>query len=342
MKKYLKHFPIFTPLLISIFVIHSLFVDYSVQFDEQSFRSQMEEETPISKPTPPKIETENGVVGRIFYLESFLQNLESRELPVDTDLEETKESLKRILVGQKLYLFLLIFYLLLCLSASVSYWKNAWFHKTLSYVLYPISLFVLFFKIFYQVSLISQGEILPIFMAVLLMITFVASIFSLRQIGKDVSKVEGFKALQFSSSLEEEGRAPTSTKSGIFFTPLTHFLLIIFIGILIGNLVYIPLFLLQKHYVSEFSYFIFFLLGLLSLFYIFNYKRVGGETANKSWQNLAVSFSYLQYRFLRNGVVGAFGTVLIIFFVTFLFSLLLFNIELIQSNLGLFGKTTEF
>ncbi|TGL88584.1 hypothetical protein EHQ68_08055 [Leptospira congkakensis] len=339
MEKIKKLLPIITPIFIALIIIHSLFVDYSVQFPESIISENSESSMESIK---PKVISENGVLNRISYLESFLVELESIELPIDTEQEETKDNIRRVLVGQKLLLGLSLFYLLLTFSTAVSYVFRVWFHKALANVFYPLSIFILIPKIFFQVNLATQNEILAYFYLVVLVFTFLASILSYRWILKNKELAEGFQALQFSSSLEEEGRSPSNTKTGSIFSPVFHVAIIILIGILIGNLIYIPLFLLQKHYVSEFSYFIFFLIGLLSLFYIFNYKKVGGEPNSSNWKNLAVSFAYLQFRFLRNSFWAAFSTIVIVLFVTFLFSLLLFNIDLIQNNLGLFGKATEF
>lgn len=339
MNQFKKKLPILSPLFIALVIFHSLFVDYSVQFPDFISSDSSEPSREMMK---PKVIQESGLVGKISYLESFLAELESKELPIDTDLEDTKDSVKRALIGQKLFLGLVLFYLFLTFSASITYAFRAWFHKSIAHVLYPVSLVVLLPKLFFQLNLMAQKDVLSYFYFVFLVFTYAITIWAYRLIIKDKESFEGFQALQFSSSLEEEGRSPSNTKTGTYFAPIFHVLVIILIGILIGNLVYIPLFLLQKHYVSEFSYFIFFLIALLSVFYIFNYNKVGGEKENKKWQNLAVSFAYLQYRFLRNGFLSIFSTILIILFVTFLFSLLLFNIDLIQHNLGLFGKTSEF
>ncbi|TGL10430.1 LIC_10230 family protein [Leptospira levettii] len=339
MTQFRKKLPILSPFFIALVVLHSLFVDYTVQFPD--FISSESSETNLET-IKPKVIAENGVIGRISYLESFLVEIESKELPIDTDLEDTKDNVKRVLIGQKLLLGLLLFYLFLTFSTAMTYMFRVWFHKSMAHVLYPVSLVVLLPKIFFQLNLMVQKDIFSYFYFLFLLFTYIFTILAYRTIIKDKEPYEGFQSLQFSSSLEEEGRSPSQTKTGTYFVPIFHVLVIILIGILIGNLIYIPLFLLQKHYVSEFSYFIFFLIGLLSVFYIFNYNKVGGESQNKNWQNLSVSFAYLQYRFLRNGFFSIFTTILIILFVTFLFSLLLFNIDLIQNNLGLFGKTTEF
>lgn len=339
MTKFKTKLPILSPLFIAIVVFHSLFVDYTVQFPD--FIASESSETSLET-MKPKVIAEDGVVGRISYLESFLMELESKELPIDTDLEDTKDGVKRVLIGQKLLLALLVFYLFLTFSVAVTYAFRAWFYKTMAHVFYPVSLIVLLPKIFFQLNLMIQKDVFSYFYFGFLAFTYTLTILAYRLTIKDKEPFEGFQSLQFSSSIEEEGRSPSNTKTGTYFAPIFHVLVIILIGILIGNLIYIPLFLLQKHYVTEFSYFIFFLIGILSVFYIFNYNKVGGESQNTKWQNLAVSFAYLQYRFLRNGFFSIFSTILIILFVTFLFSLLLFNIDLIQNNLGLFGKTTEF
>lgn len=181
MKKLNKQLPIIASLLIAIVILHSLFVDYSVQFPD--FISTESSES-TAESMKPKVVSENGVLNRISYLESFLIELESRELPVDTEQEETKENIKRVLVGQKLVLGLSLFYLLLTFSTAVSYAFRAWFHKSLANVFYPVSFVVLAPKVFYQLNLILQQEVLAYFYFVYLIITYGISVIAYRMILK--------------------------------------------------------------------------------------------------------------------------------------------------------------
>ncbi len=341
MKKLIKQITLFAPFFLLVLALHSILIDFEVIFPDPTSITEISEEK-TQQTVTPKIEFRKGIWSRIDYLSYLLSELGKEDLPVDSTPEETMDAIKRILIGQRILLAVILFYMVLCFSVFVSRMYKAWFYPHLSYILYPISIFWLMTKIFLHISLIVQGHYLSILGLLFFVASYVACILALHSLGKDASETKTFETLRYSSNLEEEGRAPQSQGNGSVFSFILHFIVIIFVGLLIGNLVYIPLFLLQKHYVTEFSIFILSLVLLLSGFYIYNYGKVGGEKTLSGFQNILVSASYLQFRFLRNGFIGLFATLLIVLFIVVLFVLLIFNIDLIQSNMGLFGKGTEF
>jgi hypothetical protein len=101
---------------------------------------------------------------------------------------------------------------------------------------------------------------------------------------------------------------------------------------LLGNLVYIPLFSLQKHYITEFGYLIGISLVLLSFFYIRNYYHIGKEQEKTFLQNLSISYSFLIYRFLRNLFFIVLTTIGVTLFVIAILLLLNYNISLLINH----------
>ena len=141
-----------------------------------------------------------------------------------------------------------------------------------------------------------------------------------------------FNSLLLASYNDEENNARPAIKGiGVevkkessFFKIASHFLYIIFSGIFIGNVIYIPLFSLQKHYSAEFGFLLFVLLILLSIFYVRNYYKIGREEELSTTSNVLVSLSFLQYRFIKNLFFILISTIGVIVFITCLFLLLTF------------------
>ncbi len=329
------------PFLLFFAGAQSLFVDYDVippdpiSLAEGADLSRVED----MKPT---VEMKPGIWFRLDYISFLIDELESEVLPIDTEPEESVDKLKRILIGQRILFFLILFYMALCFSAFASHLYRAWFYLTLNRIVFWLGLFWSLQLFFLHTQVLKDGNLWGLAGIIYFLSTFVLTILALIYLEKGKKETKTFETLKHSAALEEEGRAPEPTSNGSYLKLFSHFLIIIAVGVLIGNFVYIPLFLLQKHYVTEFTMFIFSLIVLLSGFYIYNYGKVGGEKSLSKWQNTMVSIAYLQFRFLRNGFFGIFATILVVFFVTFLFSILLLNIDLIQSNTGLFQKGTEF
>jgi hypothetical protein len=94
-----------------------------------------------------------------------------------------------------------------------------------------------------------------------------------------------FNSLLLASYNDEENNARPAIKGiGVevkkessFLKIALHFFYIIFAGVFVGNVVYIPLFSLQKHYSAEFGILLFIMIILLSVFYVRNYYKIGRE-----------------------------------------------------------------
>ncbi|BDA77900.1 hypothetical protein LPTSP3_g08300 [Leptospira kobayashii] len=342
MKKHQRLIPILTPIFLLLLALHSMLVDYELAVSEPISVSMDAKEDINLSPPEQKIEIKKGVWFRIDYLSHMISELQKEELPIDTTPEESIDTLKRILIGQRILFFILTFYMLLCFSAFVSFLYKAWFYLPLNRGLFWLGIFWTLQQTLVHLRIATEGGIWAWAGVAFFLTSFVLCILSSVYIEKGKKEPLTFETLKHSSALEEEGRAPVPSSRASYLKLLAHFLVIILVGVLIGNFIYIPLFLLQKYYVTEFGIFILSLLGLLSGFYIYNYSKVGGEKQLSSLQNTLVSVSYLQFRFLRNGFLGIFGLILVVFFVTFLFSLLLFNIDILQTNTGLLEKGTEF
>jgi hypothetical protein len=155
-----------------------------------------------------------------------------------------------------------------------------------------------------------------------------------------------FNALLLASYNDEENNARPAIKGiGVevkkessFLKIASHFLYIIFAGVFIGNVVYIPLFSLQKHYSSEFGVLLFVMLILLSIFYVRNYYKIGREEDISTSRNVLVSLSFLQYRFIKNLLFILLSTIGVIVFITCLFLLLTMN-TVILKNQNIIDKT---
>ncbi|HMV41886.1 MAG TPA: hypothetical protein PK079_23835 [Leptospiraceae bacterium] len=156
-----------------------------------------------------------------------------------------------------------------------------------------------------------------------------------------------FNALLLASFNDEENNArPTikalgaaePKKESSFLKIAGHFLLIIFAGVFVGNVVYIPLFSLQKHYTSQFGILLIVLLFLLCIFYVRNYYKIGKEEGLSVTRNILVSLSFLQYRFLKNLFFIVLSTVGVLVFITCLFLLLTMD-TVILKNYNIIDKT---
>jgi hypothetical protein len=143
--------------------------------------------------------------------------------------------------------------------------------------------------------------------------------------------------------LDEEGKKPTQKISWNPFRVGYHFLMIILVGLIIGNILYIPLFLLQKHYSNEFGLLIVGLVIALFAFYIKNYYQVGKSSALSKFQNLMGSFAFLQYKFIMNLALGVGVAVSVVVFISILFVILLGNSEILKHpGIGIIEKPEEF
>lgn len=347
MNRIFRSLPYFTPWILLLFFAQGLF--YRIEFklpptEKQPMEILMESDEEFFS-EEGSYSFRKGALYRLASLHEFLNELEADEIPQDGYPEITFERLSRIVFGQKLVVFVTIFLCVLALSSFISWYFKAWYGIRLNKILHWLGLVVVF---------LSLGNPLPhvvtsnfaIFLASLYSLLFVYLIFSYRAVHAGKKESINFEVLKHTSELDEEGKKPTQKMEWNFMTSLKvgyHFLVILLVGLLVGNFFYTPLFLLQKHYSYEFGILLVVLLGLLSIFYIRNYAVISEDKEFSRFQNILSSFAYLQYRFIRNFALGIFSLVLVVFFVTVLFSLLFMNSDVLKSpQLGIIEKSAEF
>ncbi|MEM7183434.1 MAG: hypothetical protein AAF518_21175 [Spirochaetota bacterium] len=337
----------FIPLMVAIYSLQSLFYGLehclhapTTPAEEMLIKEGYNVQIPQKEPACTTFRVKRGSFPAIFFLSGVLQDLQSPDLSSDSKLEKTIDRLERILLAYKMFSVLSGFIFLLCLSTIIALYSHAWFSFYLSLTVSLISALLTFKNILVSIFLISSGSNQVLGSALLLfhVLFFALTIWSFFQLNKTKSRENSrYKRLLISSSEEDTNNIEIITEKVVFSEKLlkalkmiAHFLLIVFSGVAIGNFVYVPLFSLQKHYLFEFGIILVLLLGVLFLFYIGNYYRIGREAASGFLSNIMVSFSFLQYRMLRNTLFFLISSVGVIVFVIFLLSVLLFNTYYLQ------------
>lgn len=344
MKHFYKQFPIFTPWILLLLFIQILFIhiDFKPSYiDMQPLELMMESEDEMKK-EDGEWQFKKGILPRLSIISKFLVEMKAEEIPQDGFPELTYDRLNRIVFGQKLISFGLFFLCLLSITSFISWITNAWFRISLNKTLHWVGLIIVFLSSSNPAAHVADsGFALAILL--LYLVLFIYLIFSYRAINLGKQDSTRFEVLKHTAELDEEGKKPTQT---IEWKPIRvsyHFTIIILVGLLIGNIFYIPLFLLQKHNSYEFGILLLLLLGLLSAFYIRNYYNLSYDESISKWKNILASFSYLQFKFVKNLTMGIGATILIVVFVTVLFSILLANADMLKSpELGIIESSAEF
>lgn len=418
-----KKIIIFVSILILLFSLESILLNFTIDFDpgivtreRQIDSMSIEEESPAK---PPTLEMKKGILFKIFFLNSLLQEVKDDYTPNDGRLEKTIEKIESLLIGHKIGLVVNLFIIALSFSTIISVLNEAWFSLFIGRVLlfisfctfayylarslvlsyyvpfigvpmlvFHFSVFILvsmaivhsflgFFAIFFSKKTLALaglvvfliGFLFGLFLEFrnsssspfisafvfgaafliysLIIETYFWLIYKLNQALKlTESSAFKFNSLLLASYNDEENNARPAIKGiGVevkkessFFKIASHFLYIIFSGIFIGNVIYIPLFSLQKHYSAEFGILLFVLLILLSIFYVRNYYKIGREEELSTTSNVLVSLSFLQYRFIKNLFFILISTIGVIVFITCLFLLLTMN-TVILKNQNIIDKT---
>ena len=418
-----KKIILFISLLILLFSLESILLNITIDFDpgnlvrERQIDTLPLEEEPVAK--PPTLEMKKGIVFKIFFLNSLLQEVNDEYTPNDGRLEKTIEKIESLLIGQKIGLAVNLFIIALCFSTMISILKEAWFSVFISRILlfisfftfayylarslvlayyvpfigvplfiFHLSVFILvtmsivhsflrFFEIFFSkkvlaytnLTLLLSGFVFGLFVeflnssssifisaivfgaAFLIYGSFTEIFFWLiyrlnRFLKLTESPAFKFNSLLLASYNDEENNARPAIKGiGVevkkessFLKIALHFFYIIFAGVFVGNVVYIPLFSLQKHYSAEFGILLFIMIILLSVFYVRNYYKIGREEELSTTSNILVSLSFLQYRFMKNLLFVLLSTIGVIVFITCLFLLLTLN-TFILKNQNIIDKT---
>ncbi|MCP5501854.1 MAG: hypothetical protein H7A25_18270 [Leptospiraceae bacterium] len=283
----------------------------------------------------------SGLIPRIFFLSNLYEKLNSPDIPTDGKLSNTLDRMSRVLLALKIYSFTNAFLVLIALSSIAAILHSAWFAVFLGNSVHLISI-PLSLKNLGTSLLVMRFGSKTIGMG-LFFINFLflgLAIFSIFYLTKKLKNRESkyLKLYNSSNSEDETSNVQLPGRSVAFFSVISsgirmmfHFIIIILVGFLLGNLVYIPLFTLQKLYSVQFGFSLALLVIFLSLFYIRNYYKIGKENEASFFSNLLVSFSFLQYRLVRNSLLIAMSTIVVILFILFLLSILFFNTYLLQN-----------
>ncbi|TGK01454.1 hypothetical protein EHQ53_07815 [Leptospira langatensis] len=261
---------------------------------------------------------QGGAISQLFLTQKIIAEINDPSLPTDSQPEETKDRLGRVLLGQKIQIFFYIFLAVLSFTSFISLYYRAFFYAFLNRILY-------FFGIIYALTALptlvgatvrtpdSVAWILPI--VVFFLGWIIGMIYLMVSIGSIFKKdpAERFSALQNLREDEAEFRTGKKADSETFWTSVWHFFGILALGTLIGDLIYIPLFVLQKNYSEQFGILLILAIILLSAFYIRNYLKFGKSSELGKYQNLALAFGYLQARFIR--IILYINIILVIVFV---------------------------
>lgn len=278
---------------------------------------------------------QGGAISQLILTQKILAEIDDPNLPNDSQPEDTKDRLGRVLLGQKLQIFFYVFLAILAGTSIISLYYRAFFFGFLNRVLYS-------FGIVYTIAVLPtllgaalKTPNMAIWFLPLLLFSFgwiIGLIYLFVTISGIFKKdtADRFSSLESLREDEAEFRSNAKANQGLRNVAL-HFLGIVGLGILIGNLVYIPLFVLQKGYTNQFSVLLVLSVILLSAFYIRNYLRFGKSEELGKYENLALAFSYLQLRLIRIILLILLVLILVILFVVFLLGLLEIDFGILES-----------
>ncbi|EMJ56853.1 putative membrane protein [Leptospira interrogans str. UT126] len=269
---------------------------------------------------------ERGLISKIQLTSKVMEELNEKTIPSDAQLEATVDRISRILLGQKIMLFIYGFLIFLSATSFLALHHKAWFYTYLNRSLYLISVLPILMSLQYPLKSIPQTPIVGTISSLFLFVLTVLLIYMFFTISKVYeNQADRFAVFQTAQN-GEEGEFQSASSSKISWIPmLFHFSGIMITGILLGNLIYIPIFLLQKHYSFEFGILLIVLLLLMMTFYIRNYFRMGKNEELTSTGNITLSISYLQFRIIRNTIFIVFAVLGVTLFVVLLFTILSMN-----------------
>ncbi|TGL63242.1 LIC_10230 family protein [Leptospira sarikeiensis] len=280
---------------------------------------------------------QGGAISQMILTENILKEIEDPSLPSDSQPEDVKNRLGRVLLGQRLQIFFYIFLAVLSLTSFLSIYLRAFFYPFLNRILY-------FFGLMQGLSSIpnivlagaSSGRTEDLFWllpSLLFAFGWIAMmVYLLFTIGNLFTKDEAdrFYTLKNLREDDAEFRAENNNR-GSFGTAILHFFGIVGLGTIIGNLIYIPLFVLQKNYPEPFGILLVGAVIVISGFYIRNYLKFGRSSELGTYQNLTLGISYLQVRFIRISLLIVLVLILVVVFILFLFNLLTINFGILES-----------
>lgn len=344
MKRLFFHLPFITPFLLIVLFMKPLFVSFEFSYENKPSDIEIiiDGEKGLEQPETKSILIQKGILYRLHTLQEFFNELNTFQAPQDGFPESIQNQITRIIFSQKLLISFIAFLVLLCLTSFFSLKARAWFAyplgKTLHWAGY-VYILILIFHSFPHVPWNLFSAIITV-LYIIIFILLITSNKALQRLRKELTR---FEILKYNPEFDEEGRKQAHTSKTDPVVISYHFGIIILVGLLVGNLIYIPLFVLQKNFSSEFGILIAGLLILLSIFYIRNYKKIAYDPELSKNMNVLASISFLQYRFIRNLTVGVGILFIVIIFVTILFSILLLNSDLLNyPQLGINDKNIKF
>ena len=288
-----------------------------------------------------------GLLSKLIIMKDIRTSVtEDNGIPQDARLEKTEDKLNRIILSLQFSLVYYLFLIVLGFSSWFSLKTNLWFSVFLNRMFGFLSFFFILQNMAEKTMTVKHpaiGLILFLFYFSLLILTIYNAFTIHKRI--DLKNLHFLKLKQKISSDGEEERETLKTgesEKGILSRSSTflHFLIIIIAGILIGNIFYIPVFTIQKHFSSEFGFILILLVILLSSFYIKKYNDAGHDAELSGRENTTAGIVFLQYRFLKNSVKITLAIIGVVVFFSLLMSILAMNTGILR-NIGAIEKSTE-
>ncbi len=290
-----------------------------------------------------EIEWNQGSLIKLLDLQSSLDSVKSGLPPEEVFPEEMIDSLESGILNLKIAFSLSLLLGIQSIFTLFSYLNKAWFFIYLVRTNAILGMFLglHFLSLGIQVNLL-QGYIgLPIL--ILGLVQVIGSILSFFEIHSWKKKEEEFNfiPLKNQSDSDEDGNIEVKNSYSRQDRWYLHIFMIVLSGMIIGNLIYIPIFMIQKNFSSEFSYLIFVLVLLLGVFYIRNYFHLGHDPNKSISTNIMVMISFLIYRIAKNLTAIFIISISIILSVTVLISLLNLNTEIWKKKSSGWVETSE-
>ena len=327
------------PILVILLVTQSMFIgiSFSESHPPEFILMDDEEKTEIKT----GIYFQKGVIGYISMLEDIRSDLDITELPQDARMDGTVDRLERVILSKKLHLVFLLFMMTLALTALFSILTRAWFGIILYKIFLVLSVIFLFSHFGEMSATILQPAVGFSFFTAYLLLS-AAAIYNYRTVNRLGKQEELTFTVLANPSLyneEEKETEGSSEKPGIK-TTAWHFSVIILSGILLGNLIYIPVFTLQKNLSAEFGIILGMLLVVISALYVSKYYHTGYEKKISVRENILSAIAFLEFRFITNLARITVSIIIVVIFVVLLVSLLGLNVSVLQKY-SLIEKSTE-
>jgi hypothetical protein len=289
------------------------------------------------------VEWNQGSLIQFLDLQSSLSSLKEGLPPEEVFPEEMIDSLESGILSIKIALSLSFILGLQSLFTLTSYMHKAWFFVYLIRInsLLGILFGLHFLSLGIQVTFLNGILGLPILgLGILEVCASILSLFEVQSWKKREEEMN-FSPLKNQSFSDEDGNVEVKNNYSRHDRWYLHVLIIVFLGMIIGNIIYIPIFLIQKNFSNEFSILILLLICVLGIFYIRNYYQLGHDPNKSLFANSMVMISFLLYRIAKNITAIVLVSISIILSVTILISLLNLNTEIWKKKSSGWLETTE-